>query len=143
ALDDFGTGYSALSAIHMLPVSVVKIDQSFVARLPHDATAEALVAAISGLCEQLRITVVAEGIESLAQARSVRDLGCRIGQGYLMSRPQPLEAFTPETLACTEIAAMTSRRGPKPAIGEAARRRLLELASQGASPTTIAAALNR
>src|SRR4051794_9714681 len=95
ALDDFGTGYSALSAIHTLPVSVVKIDQSFVARLPHDASAEALIAAISALCGQLDITVVAEGIETFTQARALRELGCRIGQGYLLSRPQPLEAFTP------------------------------------------------
>jgi PAS domain S-box-containing protein len=143
ALDDFGTGYSALSAIHTLPVSVVKIDQSFVARLPHDASAEALIAAISALCDQLDITVVAEGIETLTQARAVRDLGCRIGQGYLLGRPQPLEAFTADTLRRTDIAAKTRRRTARPAIGEAARRRLLELDSQGASATSIAAALNR
>jgi PAS domain S-box-containing protein len=143
ALDDFGTGYSALSAIHTLPVAVVKIDQSFVARLPHDASAEALIAAISALCEQLDITVIAEGIETLTQAQAVRDLGCRIGQGYLFSRPQPLEAFSADTLRRTDIAAKTRRRAVKPAIGEAARRKLLELDKQGASPTTIAAALNR
>jgi PAS domain S-box-containing protein len=143
ALDDFGTGYSALSAIHTLPVSVVKIDQSFVARLPHDASAEALIAAISALCEQLGITVVAEGIESLTQARAVRDLGCSIGQGYLLSRPQPLEAFKPDMLRRTDIAAKSGRGASKPAIGEAARHKLLELDRQGASPTTIAAALNR
>ena len=143
ALDDFGTGYSALSAIHTLPVSVVKIDQSFVARLPHDASAEALIAAISALCDQLDITVVAEGIETVAQAQAVRELGCRIGQGHLLSRPQPLDAFTVDTLRRAHIAANTRRRAAKPAIGEAARRKLLELDRQGASPTSIAAALNR
>jgi PAS domain S-box-containing protein len=143
ALDDFGTGYSALSAIHTLPVSVVKIDQSFVARLPHDGSAEALIAAISALCGQLGITVVAEGIENVTQARAVRDLGCRIGQGYLLSRPQPLEAFTADTLRRTDVAAETRRRMAKPAIGAAARRKLFELDRQGASATSIAAALNR
>ena len=143
ALDDFGTGYSALSAIHTLPVSVVKIDQSFVARLPHDASAEALIAAISALCDQLHITVIAEGIETLTQARAVRDLGCRIGQGYLLSRPQPLKSFTPDMFRRANIAARTRRRAAKPAIGEAARRKLLELDAKGASPTSIAAALNR
>jgi hypothetical protein len=73
----------------------------------------------------------------------VRELGCRIGQGYLLSRPQPLEAFTPESLRRTDIAAKTGRRVAKPAIAEAARHRLLDLASHGASPTSIAAALNR
>jgi PAS domain S-box-containing protein len=142
ALDDFGTGYSTLSAIHTLPVSIVKIDQSFVARLPHDASAEALIAAMSALCEQLHITVVAEGIETMAQAEAVRDLGCGIGQGYLFGRPQPLEAMTADARR-VEIVPMNRRR-PRPAtIGDAARRRLLELHQQGASATTIAAALNR
>ena len=145
ALDDFGTGYSALSAIHTLPVSIVKIDQSFVARLPHDASAEALIAAISALCEQLRITVVAEGIETVAQAQAIRELGCRIGQGYLFGRPQPLEAITADALSRVDIAARTRRRAraKKPSIGDAARRKLLELHQQGASAASIAAALNR
>src|SRR3954452_21457454 len=141
ALDDFGTGYSALSAIHTLPVSIVKIDQSFVARLPHDASAEALIAAISALCEQLAIAVVAEGIETEQQARAVRDLGCDIGQGYLFGRPQPIEAFTPDALQRKDQA-RRARRAPR-TIGDAARLRLVELHEQGASPNSIAAALNR
>ena len=141
ALDDFGTGYSALSSIHTLPVSVVKIDQSFVSRLPHDASAEALLAAISALCEQLAITVVAEGLETDQQARTVRDLGCRIGQGYLLGRPQPIEAFTTEALRLHDRAARA--RQATTTLGEAARRRLTELYQQGASPASIAAALNR
>jgi len=116
ALDDFGTGYSALSAIHTLPVSIVKIDQSFVARLRHDASAEALIAAIIALCDRLDITVVAEGIETLTQARAVRDLGCRIGQGYLLSRPQPLEAFTEDSLRRFDIAGQA--QAPSGEVGD-------------------------
>lgn len=141
ALDDFGTGYSALSAIHMLPVSIVKIDQSFVARLPHDASAEALIAAITALCEQLAITVIVEGIETEQQACAVRDLGCRIGQGYLLGRPQPLDAITRESLHRQDRAAKMKRTTQS--VGAAAQRRLLELHRQGASHTSIAAALNR
>ena len=143
ALDDFGTGYSALSAIHTLPVSVVKIDRSFVDRLPHDASAEALVAAISALCEQLAITVVAEGIETQQQARAVRDLGCQLGQGYLLGRPKPLEAYATEPLERWRPHARPYRHRPALRIGEAARRKLFDLHDRGASPATIAAALNR
>jgi predicted signal transduction protein with EAL and GGDEF domain len=125
----------------LLPVSIVKIDQSFVARLPHDASAEALIAAITALCEQLAITVIAEGIETEHQASSVRDLGCRIGQGYLLGRPQPIEALTREGLRRHDYAAKARRATPS--IGAAAQRRLLELQAQGASHTSIAAALNR
>ncbi len=141
ALDDFGTGYSALSAIHMLPVAIVKVDQSFVARLPHDASAEALIAAITALCEQLAITVIAEGIETKQQARTVRDLGCRFGQGYLLGRPQPIDAITRESLQRRDRAAKTGRTTQP--VGAAAQGRLLELHRQGASHTSIAAALNR
>ena len=143
ALDDFGTGYSALSAIHTLPVSVVKIDRSFVDRLPHDASAEALVAAISALCKQLTITVVAEGVETLAQAYAVRDLGCRLGQGYLLGRPQPLAAYAAAPLNPWRVRPRPRRQRPALQIGEAALQRLLDLHQRGASPTTIAAALNR
>jgi EAL domain-containing protein (putative c-di-GMP-specific phosphodiesterase class I) len=141
ALDDFGTGYSALSAIHLLPVSIVKIDQSFVARLPHDASAEALIAAITALCEQLAITVIAEGIETEQQASAVRDLGCPIGQGYLFGRPQPIDTITRESLQRHDRAAK-ARRATR-SVGAAAQRRLFELQAQGASHTSIAAALNR
>jgi PAS domain S-box-containing protein len=141
ALDDFGTGYSALSAIHTLPVSIVKIDQSFVARLPHDASAEALIAAITALCDQLAITVVAEGIETEHQARIVRDLGCRFGQGYLLGAPLPIDELTPAALRRRDQALRARRATRK--IGAAVTQRLLELHEEGASPASIAAALNR
>ena len=143
ALDDFGTGYSALSAIHTLPVSVVKIDQSFVERLPHDASAEALIAAMTAMCAQLAITVVAEGVETESQSRAVRDLGCDVGQGYLFGRPQPLDAFTPEMLEPRPVAKRPRRSAADAPIGTAAMERLLELHATGASAATIAAALNR
>lgn len=143
ALDDFGTGYSALSAIHTLPISIVKIDQSFVARLPHDASAEALIAAITAMCQQLAITVVAEGVETKAQERAVRDLGCDVGQGYLFGRPQALDDYGPDAFQPRGVPKKSRRTAAEAPIGTAAMERLFDMHKAGASPATIAAALNR
>ena len=91
ALDDFGTGYSSLSLLRDLPVSTVKIDRSFVAPIASDRSARAIVRSVIGLCQELDITTVAEGIETQEQLTSVRALGCCQGQGYLLGRPLPLE----------------------------------------------------
>ncbi len=90
ALDDFGTGYSSLSLLRDLPVSTVKIDRSFVAPIAVDRSARAIVRSVIGLCQELDITTVAEGIETPEQLTSVRTLGCTHGQGYLLGRPLPL-----------------------------------------------------
>jgi diguanylate cyclase (GGDEF)-like protein/PAS domain S-box-containing protein len=90
ALDDFGTGYSSLSLLRDLPVSTVKIDRSFVAPIASDRSARAIVRSVIGLCQELDITTVAEGIETPEQLTSVRTLGCNQGQGYLLGRPLPL-----------------------------------------------------
>lgn len=87
ALDDFGTGYSSLSYLGRLPVDKIKIDQSFVRRLPADAEAVAIAQAIMSLSRALNKLVVAEGIETPEQRDLLRDLGCQIGQGYLFGRP--------------------------------------------------------
>lgn len=142
ALDDFGTGYSALAALHTLPLSTVKIDRSFVERLPHDASADALIAAITALCNQLEITVVAEGIETPAQSLALQTIGCHVGQGFLFSPPQPLAEHGPLTL--NPQVPEPSRSQPRilSRVSEAARHRLRELHEDGASVHTIAAALN-
>ncbi|MEO8332848.1 MAG: EAL domain-containing protein [Gallionella sp.] len=89
AIDDFGTGYSSLSYITSFPISKIKIDQSFVAKLPNDKNALAVVTAIIGLAKSLNLKVVAEGIESTEQLDCLAKLGCQYGQGYLFSRPVP------------------------------------------------------
>ena len=86
-LDDFGTGYSSLSYLSLLPVDALKIDRAFVRGLPDDARAGVLVKAIIALAHGLDLKVVAEGIETEAQLRALRDLGCDTGQGYLFNRP--------------------------------------------------------
>ena len=91
ALDDFGTGYSALSYLHRLPFTSLKIDQSFVASLVdssgHPLTGSALVPAIIAMAHRLGLEVVAEGVETEAQLAILRDLDCDIHQGYLRGRP--------------------------------------------------------
>ena len=87
ALDDFGTGYSSLSYLRRFPVDVVKIDKMFVDEIEKDSGAAALVQAIIRLGEGLSFEVVAEGIETEEQLKSLIDLGCVYGQGYLMARP--------------------------------------------------------
>jgi diguanylate cyclase (GGDEF)-like protein/PAS domain S-box-containing protein len=90
ALDDFGTGYSSLSLLRDLPVTTVKIDRSFVGPITHDATAIAIVRSVIGLCRELGITTVAEGVETEGQLTTLRALGCNLAQGYLLGSPSPL-----------------------------------------------------
>ena len=89
ALDDFGTGYSALAQLRRLPLDVMKIDRSFVADLDHDSSAMAIARTIVALAGALGLRVVAEGVETEAQAGRLRDLGCHELQGYLFARPLP------------------------------------------------------
>jgi diguanylate cyclase (GGDEF)-like protein/PAS domain S-box-containing protein len=87
ALDDFGTGYSSLSHLRDFPVHVVKVDKSFIDKMLVDPDMAAIVAAVIGLAKNLRIEVVAEGVETEAQRRHLSALGCDVAQGYLFGRP--------------------------------------------------------
>ncbi|MBY0463691.1 MAG: EAL domain-containing protein, partial [Burkholderiales bacterium] len=93
AIDDFGTGYSSLSYLKSLPISVIKIDQSFVRDMLTDANDRTLVEAMVSLAHKLGHTVVAEGVETRAQADALAALGCEYGQGYLVSPPVALAEF--------------------------------------------------
>jgi EAL domain-containing protein (putative c-di-GMP-specific phosphodiesterase class I) len=89
ALDDFGTGYSTLTYLKRLPVDVLKIDRSFVHHMLDDAQDRAIVEGVIGLARTFGCTVVAEGVESPAQARALLDMGCHIGQGTGIAAPMP------------------------------------------------------
>ncbi len=93
SIDDFGTGYSSLQYLHRLPISLIKIDQSFVRRLPDDRGAVSIVKAAVMLAHQMEIKVIAEGVENLAMYRFLKEIGCDLAQGFLLSRPLPAEAF--------------------------------------------------
>ncbi|MBI4920583.1 MAG: EAL domain-containing protein [Devosia nanyangense] len=88
ALDDFGTGYSSLGYLGRLPVDKIKIDQSFVKRLPGDQEAGVIIRAVMMLSEALDKVVIAEGIETADQAWMLRMMGCKVGQGYHFGRPK-------------------------------------------------------
>ena len=90
-IDDFGTGYSSLSKLQSLDIDVVKIDQSFIRKLGKDPQSRALCEAIISIGRTLTITVVAEGVETPEQLRSLQEMGCDEVQGYLISRPVPAE----------------------------------------------------
>jgi diguanylate cyclase (GGDEF)-like protein/PAS domain S-box-containing protein len=90
-IDDFGTGYSSLSYLHELPIDALKIDRSFVQAMGEDERKIKIVQSILLLGKGLGIEVVAEGVETEAQAEALRRLGCELAQGYLFARPVPLE----------------------------------------------------
>jgi EAL domain-containing protein (putative c-di-GMP-specific phosphodiesterase class I) len=93
SVDDFGTGYSSLAYLKRFPIDVLKIDQSFVAGLPHDTYDTALVRAVLTIAEALELAVIAEGVETAAQARTLLRLGCHHAQGYHFYRPLTADAF--------------------------------------------------
>ena len=94
AIDDFGTGYSSLSNLKRLPLDKIKIDQSFVRGLPDDLDDAAITNTINAMAASLGFTVIAEGVETLAQATFLKNMGCKEAQGYLYSKPVTTAAFT-------------------------------------------------
>jgi len=92
-IDDFGTGYSSLAYLKRLKPDKLKIDRSFVNDLPRDADDRALTQAIVGIANALKISVVAEGVETVAQRDDLLALGCSLQQGFLCGRPQPAAEF--------------------------------------------------
>jgi EAL domain-containing protein (putative c-di-GMP-specific phosphodiesterase class I) len=92
AIDDFGTGTSSLSLIHRVPAQSLKVDRSFVGRLPEDEAMGITRAAIA-LAHGMGMRAVAEGVESAEQLEALRALGCDDAQGYFFGRPLPADAF--------------------------------------------------
>jgi diguanylate cyclase (GGDEF)-like protein/PAS domain S-box-containing protein len=95
-LDDFGTGYSSLSYLNKLPVTKLKIDRSFVARMAPQAEHHGIIKTILDLAESMKMEVVAEGVETEDQLAQLRDMKCRLIQGYLFSKPldeESIEAY--------------------------------------------------
>lgn len=87
SLDDFGTGFSSLSYLQTLPFDAIKIDRSFVQAMDGSAQGEGIVCAILNLARTMNMTVIAEGVETIAQQAMLSALGCDFGQGYLFGRP--------------------------------------------------------
>lgn len=93
SIDDFGTGFSTMQQLLHAPFNEMKIDKSFVLSAPHDAEAAVALRSSIALARDLGLSVVGEGVETATHWRLLREAGCDIGQGYLISRPLPDEAF--------------------------------------------------
>jgi EAL domain-containing protein (putative c-di-GMP-specific phosphodiesterase class I) len=99
AIDDFGTGFSSLGYLSKLPVDTLKIDRSFVIDMTAGPEGLALVSTIINLAHSLKLKVVAEGVETEEQSRLLRLLSCDEMQGFLFSKPVPVEIFEASFLA--------------------------------------------
>jgi len=94
SLDDFGTGFSSLSHLKRLPLNTLKIDRSFVCDLLTDNSSQTIVRTVIALAQSMGMNVIAEGVETQAQQEFLLSNGCMQFQGYLVSKPLPLQAFT-------------------------------------------------
>ena len=95
AIDDFGTGYSSLMQLRQLPFTEVKIDQSFIADAARSRDCRLIIQSVADLAHGLGLTATAEGVETLDQLRLVRELGCDLVQGYLISPPLEPQELKP------------------------------------------------
>ncbi len=91
SIDDFGTGYSSLSYLHAFPINTLKIDQSFVRDMHENANSQALVKSIIALGKNLDMSVVAEGVEKIEEAKLLQSMGCDYAQGYFFAKPMSEE----------------------------------------------------
>jgi EAL domain-containing protein (putative c-di-GMP-specific phosphodiesterase class I) len=129
AFDDFGTGFASLSCLTKFPLSRIKIDRGFVGKVTDDAEDAAIVRSLISMAHNLELEVIAEGVETTAQAAFLIDERCEAAQGYLYGKPLPVDAFETflrtralETAQSAERA--FGRRGQRAAVRAPRRRRL-------------------
>ena len=107
AIDDFGTGYPSLSSLKRFPISRLKIAQQFMPEIPADPNSNAIAHAVISLSHDMKLSVIAEGVETRDQLHFLRAAGCDEIQGYLVSRPVPAEKI-PALVKATTLEALLS-----------------------------------
>ncbi len=107
AVDDFGTGYASLSQLQKMPADVLKVDRSFIAALEGGEQSRDLLQAILGVGHSMSLKVIAEGIETEEQLRTVTEMGCEMAQGFLIGRPSPAEVIEGLLVGSSRGAAIT------------------------------------
>lgn len=130
-LDDFGTGHASIANLQKLQVHRIKIDRSFITGLDRRAESRKIVGGIVGLASSLAIQTLAEGVETMEEAATARDLGCELAQGYVVGRPMPkdaaerwIRAWNPEAfMASLQCGRATETIVPPSPGGAAARLR--------------------
>jgi hypothetical protein len=153
AIDDFGTGYSSLGRLNTLPVSMLKIDRSFIDSMTQSPDSLAIASSIVDLARTLKLSTVAEGVETLEQLTILRQLGCLGGQGFLWSPALPLAELgalisdLPGKRFNVALDESGGRGRQAAAAGdlvtvEHGLQQLMRMHFEGASTITIAAALN-
>ena len=93
AMDDFGTGYSSLSYIQRLPLTLLKLDRSFIIEIETDSVAQVIVSAVIQIAKSMNMETIAEGVEYEGQSKILKDMGCDYIQGYLYGKPMPAAEF--------------------------------------------------
>ena len=116
-MDDFGSGYSSLNMLSVMPIDVLKMDQEFIRGIEHDEKGVQLVALIIGIAKNLKIPVVAEGVETGEQLAILKELGCEMVQGYYFSRPLPSADFEAEYVSSLQDAELEEASAPEPQDG--------------------------
>lgn len=93
AIDDFGTGYSSLNYLKRFPINTIKVDRSFVMDIPSSEDDMAITSAVIAMAHRLKMSVVAEGVETVKQLKFLKEQNCEYAQGYLFGKPMPLDAI--------------------------------------------------
>lgn len=115
SIDDFGTGYSSLSYLTRLPIDKLKVDRSFVCNLPHDASHMAITTTIITMAQELKLDVIAEGVETIEQVECLMNKDCHVLQGYLFSMPVSAQELVP-CLERVQDQLSTSEHNPRETI---------------------------
>ena len=127
ALDDFGTGFSSLSLLQQFPIQRIKIDRAFVQGIADYGNDRSLVRTIIAMAQSMGLDLVAEGVETVHQLQSLRELGCDKAQGYLISHPVPTDAMRSTMVALDELQSLSI-------FGPVEATRSTNLVSVGAAP---------